>query len=173
VPLHVFYPFTPESVKTSRETAAALERAESSLSSADLSVSTSSPATTTTAPMQHPPLASRPAVFRMGDRYDVPIAHDESNHSTATNATQPSDPRATADQTAPLPPPPPPPELPSPSWTQRQPHTTRKAGATFKAKVVDLSPGAGRFIGLWALANHALEYPFLGPMFENKSDQNE
>lgn len=97
----------------------------------------------------------------MGGRYIIPVAHDESSNSTTTDTTQPSsDHRAMTDQTA-------------PPLAQRQAQPARKLGATPKVKVVDMPPGAGRFVGLWALANHALEYPFLGPMFESKADQNE
>lgn len=40
-------------------------------------------------------------------------------------------------------------------------------------KIVEPPKQAGRFVGLWALANHALEYPFIGPLFEEDLTGND
>ncbi|KXJ94148.1 hypothetical protein Micbo1qcDRAFT_41691 [Microdochium bolleyi] len=47
--------------------------------------------------------------------------------------------------------------------------TTVQVDNVLSVRVVEPPKQAGRFVGLWALANHALEYPFIGPLFEEDS----
>ncbi|KAH7037521.1 uncharacterized protein B0I36DRAFT_67283 [Microdochium trichocladiopsis] len=168
VPLHVFYPFAPETAETSRRVAAALARPDTTASTGG-GADASRPAAPGGAG-RYSPFASSPLVFRMGERYGVPLDRGPGGTAGNRNSSTPNSVvvAATTMVTTRSP------GRDNPGQPERA--TDRAAAATVsvkapavdapKVKVVDVPPGAGRFVGLWALANHALEYPFLGPMFE-------